>query len=237
MQTVKTVSRRVDGIEYAVDRLMERLEISDEKFEARMDEADRRFALFIEEMRRETDEMQQQTEEIRRNTEEIRRKTDTFSADMEAQRKKHDLEMGRISNKFGTLVEDFVAPSIPRIAQKIAGGEHLPIEFFGVHVKKGLKTGQSREFDAIVVCGDILLVNETKSRLQPEHISRFVQRLGEVRDWFPEYKDRKVVGAMATLSMDDSLLANGERKGLLMLGVSNSMMEVWNRDGFVPTMY
>ncbi|NOZ24473.1 MAG: hypothetical protein GXO94_00010 [Nitrospirae bacterium] len=57
---------------------------------------------------------------------------------------------GEMANKTGTLVEDMVAPNIPRTAAEVFGCREM--DFFAVRVeKRDKKRNISREFDVIAV--------------------------------------------------------------------------------------
>jgi hypothetical protein len=72
-------------------------------------------------------------------------------------------QWGDLANKLGTVVEDIVAPNIPRIAKVYFGCPD--VDYIAVRVKKRSVIGRSRrrEFDAIAVCEKIFILNETKS--------------------------------------------------------------------------
>ena len=91
-----------------------------------------------------------------------------------------------------------------------------------------------REFDAVASGGDIFLINETRSRLVPAAIPAFIAVLREAREYLPEAEGKKVIGAMATFHLDPSRVRNGERQGLLMLGVGSGLMEILNSPDFEP---
>jgi hypothetical protein len=77
-----------------------------------------------------------------------------------------------------------------------------------------------------------LLINETRSRLRPEDVPDFVKMLQEARIFLPEYAEKRIVGALATFYVDSSLIAHGERQGLIMLGVIDGLMQVLNTPEF-----
>ena len=98
----------------------------------------------------------------------------------------------------GTMAEDLVAPSVPRVLRQLANCSEEQLEYVAVRAKKrNAKTNQIKEFDVIVVCGDYLLVNETKSALVPSDVDQFVVSIPEVRDYYPHYAGKKVIGALA----------------------------------------
>ncbi len=138
----------------------------------------------------------------------------------------------------GTMAEDLVAPSIGRIFRDTVGITQDEITYLAVRVKKRHPTtNQLQEYDVVAAGGAYLLINETKSRLQPEDVGRFVTKLSTVRDFFPEYADKQIIGALASLYVDESLVRHGERAGLIVLGFGEDVMEVLNQPGFVPASF
>jgi hypothetical protein len=97
--------------------------------------------------------------------------------------------------------------------------------------------GRTREFDYVAVAGPIVMVTETKSRLRPEDIPAFVRALGEVREYLPDADGRDVVGSLASLSVDPSLVVAGERQGLLMFGLGTGLLRVLNSPDFKPRRF
>lgn len=132
-------------------------------------------------------------------------------------------------------MEDLVAPSIGRVMRTVVGCPEDNIEVSAIRVKKsGGGNRDLREFDAIAVCGDYLLINETKSRLRPEDVSAFAQSLPSAREYFPEYAEYKIIGAVASLYVDQSIVRHGERFGLIVVGFGEEAMEVLNSPEFKP---
>lgn len=143
-------------------------------------------------------------------------------------------QWGELANKLGTMAEDLVAPSIPRIISAVV---NCPADTLSsaVWVKRRTPQGLFREFDVVATCGPYLFINETKSRLQPEDIKTFRDDvLPTVRDFFPEYADKQVIGIVASLYVDDSLVRYSERQGLVVLGFGQDVMDVLNSPDFTP---
>jgi hypothetical protein len=59
----------------------------------------------------------------------------------------------------------------------------------------------------------------------------------DVREYFPEYTDRKIIGSLATLYADKSLVKFASRKGIMILAVGNELMDVMNEPGFKPAEF
>jgi hypothetical protein len=145
---------------------------------------------------------------------------------------------GELANRLGTMAEDLVAPSIPRVLREMLGLSGVPVSS-AVRVRRPSTADPSveREFDVVATCGDYLLINETKSRLAAEDVARFVEALATVRDYFPEHAAKKVVGAIASLYVDPAVVRRGEAMGLIVLGFGEDVMEVLNAPGFVPRAF
>ncbi|MCB0203206.1 MAG: hypothetical protein KDH89_00125 [Anaerolineae bacterium] len=195
---------------------------------------------FKDEMREFKDEMREFKDEMREFKDEMREfkdKTDRYIVEMRNESREMNRRWGDISNSLGMLVENIVAPSIPRVLQEVLGCPDGGEQFLTVRYKSVQPDGRTREFDAIAGCGDFLLINETKSRLGPSDIDSFIEVLKTARDFLPQYAERKIVGALATLYLDPSLVTAGEHRGLLMLGMTDQAMEVLNSKDFHPSVY
>jgi hypothetical protein len=70
--------------------------------------------------------------------------------------------------------------------------------------------------------------------MRSEDIRAFITDIANFRDFFPKYKEKKIIGILATLNLDPRLVKNAERQGFLVLGVGHEIMEVKNRAGFKP---
>ncbi len=158
--------------------------------------------------------------EMREFKEEMR----AFKDETQEENRRMNRRWGELANKMGTLAEDLVAPSIPRIMSEIVGCPEGERAFLTVRSSRRLPNGESREFDVIAGCGDLLLINETKTRLGPRDVSEFIQALERAREFLPEYADRKIVGALASFYVDPSVVTYGERAGLIMLGMADDVM-------------
>ncbi len=146
-------------------------------------------------------------------------------------------QWGELSNRMGTLVEDIVAPSIPAVFCRYFGLDELEFAASRVRRRHRVGPGRTREFDYVAMAGRLVLVNETKSTRRPEDIPAFLALLGEVREFLPETDGREVVGSLASFYVDPSLVAAGERQGLLMFGLGSGLLDVLNSPGFEPRRF
>ena len=168
---------------------------------------------------------------------EARREADR--AEYRAERREMNRQWGALANKMGTMAEDLVAPSIPRILRTIFGCPDDRVEEMAVRVVRRSRENPAitREFDVITACGDYFLINETKSTLAPEDVTDFVEVLASVRQFFPEQAHRQIIGVIASLYVDESLVRFAERNGLIVLSFGDAVMDLRNSDGFSPRTF
>lgn len=100
--------------------------------------------------------------------------------------------------------------------------------------KRQLADGRGREFDALTVTADTVCLTSTKGTLRSADLDRFAEEVQAFREFFPEYATYPIIGILASLSVEPSVLNYAERQGLLVLGVGDQVMEVKNSPGFIP---
>ncbi len=195
-------------------------------------------------------EVRASTDKMERDTANFKEKTDAtldrmeqgnakFREDSDRNHRDLNKQLGEIANKQGRMTEDLVAPSICRILREVV---RCPKRFECGSLVRPRRThpldrSRLKEFDVIADCGDYVLVNETKSNLGPEDIGKLMDTIKEVREYFPEFRDRKFIGSLATLYAEESLIKFASRKGVLILAVGDELMDVKNEPGFKPTIF
>jgi len=195
---------------------------------------------FKEEMRLFKDEMLAFKEEMRLFKDEMLAFKDEMLVYREETRKElrdWKKKWGELANKMGTMAEDLVAPSIPRILRTTVGCPDDRVESIAVRVRRHPPDRKAQEFDVVAVCGEYVLINETKSRLKPDDIPAFIEVMKRARLYFPEYADKKFIGAIASLYVEEGLVRYGEREGLIVLGFGEDVMDVLNSPGFQPVVF
>ena len=142
-------------------------------------------------------------------------------------------ELGQISHRLGTVVEDLVAPSLPRILRETISCPNEEV-LINVRVRRRhpIEKGKVLEIDAIADCGHYVLFNETKSQFTPEKVKAFLEKLAKVREYFPEYQSHQIMGCIASLYLDQSLIKYAGRQGLLALASGEYLMTCQNVAGF-----
>ncbi|MCB2264228.1 MAG: hypothetical protein LGR52_15010, partial [Candidatus Thiosymbion ectosymbiont of Robbea hypermnestra] len=219
-QTVQAFVRDV-GVEFRrLYSSQRQTEVELRAFKDEMSDFKDEMRIFKNEMSDFKDEMSDFKDEMRAFKNESRR-------EQRAMNKK----WGDLSNKLGTLVEDLVAPSLPRI---IENRLHEQVYDLMVRLKRRLPDGRVKEFDALVVTPECACLNSTKATLRSADVESFVADIAAFRTFFPEHKARPVVGILASLFVEENVLTYAERQGFLVLAVGEEIMEIKNRPGFEP---
>ncbi len=91
-----------------------------------------------------------------------------------------------------------------------------------------------KEFAAYATCEDLAALNSTKATLRSADVDRMVDDIAAFRQLLPAHARLPVVGILATLSVDESVLNYSDRMDFFVLAVGDQVMEVKNRPGFVP---
>jgi len=145
--------------------------------------------------------------------------------------------LGDEANRSGRLVEDVLAPSVSDLFKQLTGwqGELKPAP--RQWRERNGDPAQMREFDLVAWAGDYFLLLEVKSTISPGDIDRLLEVVKQIREYFPEAAQRRVVAGLASFYMDDSIVTAIERRQLLAVGLSFGLAEFLNSPGFKPTEF
>jgi hypothetical protein len=154
-----------------------------------------------------------------------------FSEEARREHRELNKKWGEMAARRGTIVEDLVVPSLPRIIQETLAAE---ITDLSVRRRRRLPTWRSKEFDAIAVTPTLVCVNSTTATLRSADADSMVKEIDELREFFPDYRDVPVVGILATLDAEASVIRYASNLGFLVLAVGDELMEVQNPPGFAP---
>ena len=228
------LKERVDSLEDLISHFVTSVGIEFNKLYNSQMRTEAEMRAFKEEMRVFKDEMHVFKDEMRAFKEEMRLFKDEMRAYKDASREQNremNRRWGELANKMGTFVEDLVAPSLPRIMQLLVGETAFDLT---VRHKRKLADGRVREFDAVLVADGVIGLNSTKSTLRSSDVDRFAEEVESFRAFFPEYAALPIIGLLASLAVDVSVLNYAERQGLVVLAVGDELMEIKNSPGFLP---
>ncbi len=213
----RSMESRVQNLAISMEELREivaRTSLQVERTSAEMAE-------FKQEMREFKDEMRQFREDSKRESREFNR------------------QLGDIANKYGRLIEDIVAPSICRVMKLALNLGEETVCFTNERVKRPYRgdVRRLREFDVVTECSDYVMINETKSNLRAEDVTNLIATISIAREYFPEYRDRKIIGSVASVSVDGRVVNFATNKGVLVLAVGDELMDIQNPEGFTLAVW
>lgn len=215
---------RIEGVESSMEALKQivaRTSLQVEKTSAEMAEFKEEMREFKEEMREFKDEMRQFREDSKRENREFNRR------------------MGDIANKHGRLIEDIVAPSICRIMKLALGMDEDASCYANERIKREsvIDERKIREFDVVAKCGEYVMVNESKSSLRAQDVTDLIETISVVREYFPEFQSLKIIGSIASVHVDESVVNFATRNGVLALAVGDELMDIRNPKEFKPAVW
>ena len=113
------------------------------------------------------------------------------------------------------------------------GGRGIEITSVHQHVRIRRK-GMETEIDILGINGEYAVVIEAKSRLSVDDVNEHIERLKKFKLFFPEYKDRKVIGAVAGIKIDKGADRHAYKKGLFVIAQSGETVKILNDEKFTP---
>lgn len=158
----------------------------------------------------------------------LEREMTEFKQEMTAFKNHTNKQWGDLADKMGTVVEDIVAPNIPYVARTYFGVEEL--DYFAIRARKRLPTdrGVVREFDVIATGGGLFFVNDTKSTPRSEYLQAFAEEYPRAVEFFPEYRDLKLVPIFSSLSLPDEAVTFLTKHGIYAMTSTGGTMEIVN---------
>jgi hypothetical protein len=163
--------------------------------------------------------------------EEYAKRNEEFKREEAEYRRKMNKEWSDLAKKMGTMVEDIVAPNIPRIAHEYFGLPEEPVRFSTRTLAyRAADRAHQREFDVIAVYDDTVVFNETKSTARSDWAKEFVEFLPHLTDYFPEFAGRRIIPVFASLAIPESVATYLSKHGIYAMAMSDDTMEIINFD-------
>ena len=212
-----SVKDRVDSLEKTLEEYIRNVGNSQMQTERELRE-------FKDEMGEFKDEMREFKNEMSRFKDEM----SDFKDEMREDRKKAFRQWGEVTNKMGTLAEDFVAPCVREVAERYFGCSDEEDFMVRRYKRKPKEKGKRREFDIIAVYERVVILVEVKSTPRLSYIDEFVAVLKELPEYFPEYSGRRVMPVFASLYLPDDVVAYLTKNGIYAMAIRDDMMDLMN---------
>ncbi len=203
----------------AIKQMLAELIQQSRETDRRMQETDRRM--------QETDRRMQETDRLIRELREESRETERIVREVSRQ-------LGKLGNRLGEFVQDMVEPAVVRLFRE----RGIPVHRVYPNAEARDDTGRLlMEVDLLVINGDHAVLVECKSRLTTSDVDEHIERLQRFRACFPEHADKKLIGAVAAMSVPEGVARYAERQGLYVLVQADDDVVVRNQPGFEPKVW
>ena len=225
-QRTRAVEERSDRLETILARFMARTDESMARTDESMARTDESMARMDASMARTDNAIARLERVVERMEQEGAREREEAARE----RREMNKRWGELANKMGTVVEDIVAPSVRRLAREVFGCGDLQRFLTRAAVIRSDDRSRTREFDALYVGTQALLLNQTKSSPRAEDARAFVEFLqsGEFALYFPEHGELPVVPAFSSLSIPEDMVTYLTRHGIYALAMGDEAMQVLN---------
>jgi hypothetical protein len=149
-----------------------------------------------------------------------------FRAEAERDRKRMNKAWGDLANKLGTIVEDIVAPNIPRLAREDFGLAEIDAFYIRPVRRDPVTNTMTYEYDIVCAGSGRVIIVEVKSSPTVHHIDKLPERLADFRAFFPEFSTSEVIGVLASWSIDPNLCSTLSQRGFYGLAMNDDTMEI-----------
>ena len=138
----------------------------------------------------------------------------------------------QFTSMWGKLVESLVEGDLIRLLNE----RGIAVERTQQRVS-GRKKNLNYEFDIIAVNGEEIVVVEVKTTLKSDNIIHFISKLEHVREWLPEFHEKKVYGAMAFIHTEENVITHAQNSGLLVIKATGNSASIINDNDFRPKTF
>jgi hypothetical protein len=180
---------------------------------------------------KETSLQQQETD---RQLKEQQKESKRREKEIDRQLKELGKQIGGLGTKFGSFTEGLALPSMETILRQQFGMEIISPSV------RATKEGQHIEIDVLAYANGELntaYIVEVKSHAREESISQLKNILQRFRTFFPEHKDKKLYGILASVDLSSELREKILQEGLYVARIHDQVFELDIPDNFQPQTY
>ncbi len=165
--------------------------------------------------------------------EETRRLIRESNAETERVVKEVSRQIGQLGGRWGEFVEGMVAPA----CETLFLDRGIPVHRVYRRVKAKYPGNRHMEIDLLVVNTDGVVLVEVKSKLRVEDVREHLTRLAEFKGFFPEYADKRVMGAVAGIVVEEHVEGFAMNEGLFVIVQSGEAVKLANDKEFNPRIW
>jgi len=175
-------------------------------------------------------EVSQQQKE---NAQQIK-ETDRQQQKTDKQLKELGQQIGGLGAKFGSFTEGLALPSMETILRQRFGMKVVSPSV------RASEDGQHLEIDVLAYTNGELntaYIVEVKSHAREESITQLKSILQRFRSFFPEHKDKKLYGILASVDLSSELREKILQEGFYVARIHDQVFELDIPDNFQPRLY
>jgi hypothetical protein len=190
---------------------------------------------------KETDLLLKEVSQQQKENAQQHKETDRQQKENAQQQKKTDKQLkelgqqiGGLGAKFGSFTEGLALPSMEKILRQRFGMEVVSPS---VRVSKD---GKHLEIDVLAYTNGQLntaYIVEVKSHAREESITQLKSILQRFRSFFPEHKDKKLYGILASVDLSNELREKILQEGFYVARIHDQVFELDIPDNFQPRPY
>ncbi|MBF0180446.1 MAG: DUF3782 domain-containing protein [Magnetococcales bacterium] len=198
-----------------------------------IEETSRQFQEMVREdreRRAELDRKFQETDQKFQETARLSRETESFVKEVARQMRETDRKLDRLGSRLGEFVEGMVAPT----CETLFAARGIPVHKVSRRVVAKRPGGRIMEIDLFVVNSEVVSLVEVKSKLTVDDVREHVDRMGDFKEFFPEYADKRAIGAVAGMVIDENVRLFAMRQGLFVIEQAGDTVRFANDEAFVP---
>jgi len=137
-----------------------------------------------------------------------------------------------LTGKWSRFVEGLIAPATERLFKE----RGVIIDKVSQRVKTR-HNGDTMEIDILAINGEYAALIEAKSTLKAEDIKEHIERLADFKKFFPEYKDKKKLGAVGGIVIEENSDISAYKPGLFVIAESGETVKILNDKDFKPRIW
>jgi septal ring factor EnvC (AmiA/AmiB activator) len=183
---------------------------------------------------KETDKQLKETDLLLKEVSQQQKENAQQQQKTDKQLKELGKQIGGLGAKFGSFTEGLALPSMETILRQRFGMEVVSPS---VRVSKN---GQHLEIDVLAYTNGELntaYIVEVKSHAREESITQLKSILQRFRSFFPEHKEKKLYGILASVDLSNELREKILQEGFYVARIHDQVFELDIPDNFQPQTY
>ena len=137
-----------------------------------------------------------------------------------------------LTGKWGKFVEGLVAPGAVRMFQE----REIDVKWTSTR-NKVRRNGEEMEIDVLLENDEYVVAIEVKSTLSVEDVNEYLETLKRFKEFFPRFKEHKILGAVAGIVIEERADKYAYRKGLFVITQTGETVKILNDMKFIPKIW